>query len=164
MITNKYVFFWSEKNSTTGIYSQWYKADMEIDGIIYNSCEQYMMHQKALTFKDFEIAEEIMDETDPRTQKVWGRKIRNFNGEVWNKVCLDIVTKGNFAKFNTYPAFKRRLMETGNRTLVEASPVDAIWGVGLSENDPAILDESKWKGTNFLGIALMKVREQLTNK
>ena len=164
MKTDKYVFFWSEKNKTTGIFSQWYKADMEINGIIYNSCEQYMMHQKALTFKDFEIADEILKEEDPRTQKVWGRKIRNFNSEVWNKVCLDIVTTGNYAKFNTYPDFKRRLFETGNRTLVEASPVDPIWGVGLAENDPDILDESKWKGTNLLGISLMSVREKLTKK
>ena len=72
-ITDKHVFFWN------GIYSQWHLAKMNIDGITFNSCEQYMMFKKALLFEDIEIANLILKETNPREQKNWGRKIQNFD-------------------------------------------------------------------------------------
>ena len=73
VITHRHVFFWN------GIYSQWHKANMVIDKVKYNSCEQYMMHQKALFFNDQEIAEQIYKTTHPATQKQLGRQIKNFD-------------------------------------------------------------------------------------
>ena len=93
MKTN-YVFFWD------GIYSQWYKAPMTIDGINYNCCEQYMMHQKALIFGDTRIAELIMETESPKDQKALGRKVKNFDRVTWDSVCMGIVFKGNYAKFD----------------------------------------------------------------
>ena len=154
-ITDKYVFFWN------GIYSQWHKAQMEIDGIVYNSCEQYMMHQKALVFGDTEIADEIMKENNPREQKKFGRMIKNFDKVTWDSCCLGIVYRGNLAKFTQNTELGEQLLETGNRILVEASPLDKIWGIGMAEEDLGIEDPSNWKGLNLLGQAITLVKQHL---
>jgi ribA/ribD-fused uncharacterized protein len=157
-ITDKFVFFWS------GIYSQWHKAPMTIDKIEYNSCEQYMMHQKALLFGDDEIAELIMQEKNPREQKKYGRMIKNFDKSVWDKNCLAIVYEGNLAKFRQNFGLKKEMLETGDRIFVEASPVDNIWGIGLDENAEGVNDPSYWLGLNLLGQALTLVKAQIKNE
>ena len=154
-ITKKHVFFWN------GIYSQWHKAPMTIDGIEYNSCEQYMMHQKALLFDDEEIADLIMQEKNPKEQKKYGRQIRNFDKALWDKNCLAIVFEGNLAKFSQNPELKAEMLSTGDKIFVEASPLDHIWGIGLDENADNIDDPSYWLGLNLLGQALTLVKNQL---
>lgn len=156
-ITDKYVFFWGE------LYSQWYAADMIIDGIKYNCCEQYMMHQKALTFGDTEMAELIMKTKDPNTQKSYGKQVSGFNRNLWDRVCLKIVYKANLAKFTQHPELGKELLETGDKIIVEASPYDVIWGIGMGENDEGIEDPINWNGTNLLGWAIMIVRQELKN-
>lgn len=157
-ITDKHVFFWN------GIYSQWHKAPMTIDKIEYNSCEQYMMHQKALLFGDEDIAEQIMQETNPKEQKKFGRQIRNFDKSIWDKNCLAIVYEGNLAKFRQNADLKEEMLNTGNRIFVEASPLDTIWGIGMAEESLGIDDPSYWQGLNLLGQALTLVKNQLRNE
>jgi ribA/ribD-fused uncharacterized protein len=154
-ITNKFVFFWN------GIYSQWHKAPMTIDKIEYNSCEQYMMHQKALLFGDEEIAELIMQEKNPKEQKKYGRMIKGFDKALWDKNCLAIVYEGNLAKFRQNLGLRQEMLSTGNRFFVEASPLDNIWGIGLDENAEGIEDPSYWLGLNLLGQALTLVKNQI---
>jgi ribA/ribD-fused uncharacterized protein len=154
-ITNKYVFFWN------GIYSQWYSARMTIDGIEYNCCEQYMMHQKALTFGDTVTAEMILESSDPKEQKALGRKVVGFNKDKWDDVCIGIVFKGNLAKFSQNSHLKASLLSTDDKILVEASPYDKIWGIGLGEEHPDVEDPSKWKGLNLLGWSITMVKKEL---
>jgi len=154
-ITDKHVFFWN------GIYSQWHKAPMTIDKNEYNSCEQYMMHQKALLFGDEEIADLIMQEKNPKEQKKFGRMIKGFDKALWDKNCLAIVYEGNLAKFSQNPELRYEMLNTGNRIFVEASPLDNIWGIGLDENAEGIDDPSYWLGLNLLGQALNLVKNQL---
>ena len=154
-ITDNYVFFWN------GIYSQWHKAPMVIDKVEYNSCEQYMMHQKALLFEDIEIAELIMKESNPREQKKYGRMIKNFDKSVWEKNCLAIVYEGNLAKFTQNSDLMVSMLSTGDRIFVEASPLDNIWGIGLEENAEGIEDPSYWLGLNLLGQALNLVKNKI---
>jgi ribA/ribD-fused uncharacterized protein len=153
--TDKYVFFWN------GIYSQWHKAPMTIDKIEYNSCEQYMMHQKALLFEDNEIAKLIMKESNPREQKKYGRMIKNFDKSTWDKNCLAIVYEGNLAKFSQNEDLKEEMLSTGNRIFVEASPLDNIWGIGLAEDTAGIDNPSFWLGLNLLGQALTLVKQEI---
>ena len=153
--TDKYVFFWN------GIYSQWHKAPMTIDKIEYNSCEQYMMHQKALLFEDNEIAKLIMKESNPREQKKYGRMIKNFDKSIWDKNCLAIVYEGNLAKFSQNEDLKEEMLSTGNRIFVEASPLDNIWGIGLAEDTEGIDNPSFWLGLNLLGQALTLVKQEI---
>jgi ribA/ribD-fused uncharacterized protein len=157
-ITDKYVFFWN------GIYSQWHKAKMIIDGVEYSSCEQYMMHQKAIVFSDFYIASQILLTSDPKEQKSLGRKIQGFNKDVWDSVCLSIVYKGNLAKFSQNENLKADLLSTENRILVEASPLDKIWGIGMAEDHPDIESPEHWRGLNLLGWALNLVKQELNKK
>lgn len=153
--TNKYVFFWN------GIYSQWHKANMTIDKIEYNSCEQYMMHQKALLFGDEETAELIMLEQNPREQKKFGRMVKGFDKSTWDKNSLAIVYEGNLAKFSQNEGLKKEMLATGNRFFVEASPVDSQWGIGMDQDSPGVEDPSYWMGLNLLGQALTLVKNEL---
>jgi hypothetical protein len=154
-ITDDYVFFWG------GEYSQWFKSKFTIDGVTFATAEQYMMYRKALLFEDAEIANKILATNNPAEQKLLGRQIKKFDKTVWNEHCRDIVWQGNYAKFTQNPELFAELVSTGNREIVEASPEDRIWGIGLHEDDPNILDKSKWRGTNWLGEAIMKVRTSL---
>jgi ribA/ribD-fused uncharacterized protein len=155
MITDKFVFFWG------GTFSQWCPSTFEIGGFQYNCCEQYMMAQKALFFDDFEIYNKIMETSHPAQQKALGRKVKGFDKEKWESVCREIVYDANFAKFTQNPKMMAELIETGDREIVEASPEDKIWGIGLHENDARVHDKSQWQGTNWLGEAIMQVREKL---
>lgn len=157
-ITNKYVFFWGEYPS------QWYNANMTINGVTYNCCEQYMMHQKALMFGDTETADKIMATTDPRIQKSLGRTVKNFDKNEWDKRNLQIVYEGNYAKFTQNEDLKGELLSTGNRIFVEASPEDKIWGIGLHEVDPLVDDPMNWKGQNLLGWVITLVKQELQNQ
>ena len=155
MITENYVFFWG------GICSQWYASEFQIDGQKYNCAEQYMMYKKALLFEDEEVANAIMRTQNPKEQKALGRKVRGFNKEKWEEVCREYVYEANYAKFTQNPKLLEELMSYGNREIVEASPYDKIWGIGLHETSPDIEDKSKWQGTNWLGEAIMRTKEQI---
>lgn len=154
-ITDRFIYFWG------GIYSQWAIAPMTIDGIEYNSAEQYMMHQKALLFGDTETAEEVMKTDSPKDQKALGRLVKNFVESKWKRHCFSIVYRANLAKFTQNEDFKKFLMESGDRTFVEASPDDVIWGIGLFENAEGIEDVANWQGTNLLGFAITMVRDTI---
>lgn len=154
---NGFVLFWG------GIFSQWYPHKMTIDGVEYNCCEQYMMAEKARLFGDVDALEAIMKTNDPRKQKALGRGVKNFNPHMWDVVCRDIVFRANLAKFSDLK-LKEFLFSFGNEEIVEASPYDKIWGIGLGEDDPDALDKTKWQGTNWLGEEIMKVREALKNQ
>jgi len=155
MIIENYVFFWN------GVFSQWYPSKFIIEGVEYNCCEQYMMAQKALLFDDIESHKMIMYSESPNEQKGFGRRVKGFEKEKWEKVCRQIVFDANMAKFTQNPEMFKELMNTENLEIVEASPYDKIWGIGLHETDPRALDKSQWQGTNWLGEAIMSVREKL---
>ena len=115
-------------------------------------------------FDDESTAQKIMMESEPRKIKSLGRSVENFDDTVWTAKVRDIIYKGNLAKFSQIPYFKQTLMATGDRILAEASPSDRRYGIGLGKDDPQALDQKKWRGTNWLGLAIMKVREQLKMK
>jgi len=151
---DKFEFFWG------GPFSQWYKSDFTIDGITYNCAEQYMMAKKALLFQDIDSHTAIMAAKVPAKQKELGRAVKNFDATKWNAVCKQYVYEANFAKFSKEP-LKALLLATAEKEIVEASPYDTIWGIGLSEHNDDRFDKSKWKGTNWLGEVLMQVRDAL---
>jgi len=148
----EFVLFWGGK------FSQWHKADMVIDGVEYNCCEQYMMSEKARLFGDNDSESKIMESRNPREQKALGRKVKNFDADKWNEVSRIVVFKANFAKFSQNDDCFEELMDTGEKTIVEASPYDKIWGIGLAASDVRALDRSTWNGTNWLGVAIVEVR------
>jgi len=157
-MNEEYTFFWG------GPFSQWQPSEFKINEITYNCAEQYMMHQKAITFGDLEISQQIMETSSPYAQKKLGRLVRNFDEKKWSEVTYDIVKRGNIAKFEQNPELFDELMKTYPTTLVEASPYDPIWGIGLNKADAKVTPKSEWKGKNLLGKALTEVRTKLRDK
>lgn len=155
--TDKFVLFYG------GPFSQWYPHRMEINGTSYSCAEQYMMAMKAFHFGDSETYDKIMASNKPWEQKALGRTVKNFTVENWSAVSREYVYRANKAKFSD-PRLRRILLETGDREIVEASPTDKIWGIGLSEDDPMALDKSKWQGLNWLGECIMRVREEIVQE
>lgn len=154
-ITKTHVYFWGS------IFSNWASVRFEYkDQIFYNS-EQAFMYEKALYFKDLNIANQILQCDSPKEAKVLGRKVKKFDSIKWDLVSYDIMADINLAKFEQNPSLKEILLSTRNKTIVEASPFDKIWGIGLHWNDERILDEKNWRGQNLLGKVLMKVRNTL---
>lgn len=160
----KFVFFWRNTPSADGsvdkaCFSQWWDCKFTVDGVEYNTAEQYMMAQKAVLFGDEEIRKEIMAAGHPKQFKDLGRKISNFDQKIWDENCREIVIKGNVAKFSQNPGLREFLLNTNSRILVEASPLDKIWGIGMAEDEPKCDNPNLWKGKNFLGCCLMEVRD-----
>lgn len=153
-ITDTHIYFWD------GVFSNWYPCIIKLpqDGNVFNCSEQMFMFAKAKYFGDEKIAQEILKAKHPKEQKNLGRKIENFDESEWAKVRVGFMHESVIRKF-TIPGLRKQLMDTGDKIIVEASPYDTIWGVGLSENDDKILSEMNWKGQNLLGKVLMNVRE-----
>lgn len=159
MEKEQFVFFWS------GPFSQWDQTPFRDEkGLEFNCAEQYMMYHKAMTFEDREMASKIMSTTDPRKQKAYGREVKNYDDAIWAQRRYQIVVEGSILKYTQNEKAYRALLATGTKTIVEASPLDKIWGIGLTETNPDASDRSKWQGLNLLGKALMDVRERLTAK
>lgn len=154
-MTTKYKFFYG------GVFSQWYACSFEVDGVKYNCAEQYMMQQKAVLFGDEHCEKKIMATSSPKDQKAFGKQVKNFNKEKWDQVARDIVYKGNYFKFTQNKGLLAEMMKSKGFVLVEASPYDPIWGIGLSAKDPRAKDSKTWLGTNWLGEALNKVRDDI---
>jgi ribA/ribD-fused uncharacterized protein len=158
-----FLFFWGHQPAKDGIitkscFSQWWMASFENDGKLYLTAEHFMMARKAALFGDTEIEEQILGTKSPKDVKALGRKINNFNNDIWNEHKYEIVKEGNFFKFGQNEELREFLVGTKSKVIVEASPVDPIWGIGMSENDPDAQSPELWKGENLLGFALMEVR------
>ena len=161
-----FLFFWGHtppKDGSVGqeCFSQWYPASFDVGGERYATAEHYMMAEKARLFDDEEHREAILLADSPHTAKALGRKVRGFDKVLWKQACVDIVVKGNIAKFGQNSELSEQLLSTGDRILVEAAPRDRIWGIGLGAKNPKALDPAQWRGQNLLGFALMQVRAQL---
>ncbi len=150
--------------SENGYLSNWYLSKFTINGIVYSSMEQYMMHQKALWFKDDGMADRIMQTSDVQKIKAYGRFVSSYDENQWNGIRQIIVYRGLYAKFSQDPRLKGWLLATGKAILAECAVTDRIWGIGLSMSDPDRWMMHQWLGQNLLGYALMMVRERLVTE
>lgn len=157
------LFFWGhtehDSKVTKACLSNFYPCEFIFNGKMFHFSEQCFMFQKALLFNDFEIANQILNETDVRKIKALGRKVKNFNNELWDIHKENFMYNACYAKFSQNDRLKDFLLGTGNSEIVEASPVDNIWGIGFS-SDNAMENIDQW-GQNLLGKCLMKVRAVL---
>ena len=120
-----------------------------------------MMRYKALTFKDTETAKLVMETSNPSEHKKLGRGVQNYNDAVWTRAAQDVVYQGNYLKYSQNPRLGKILLSTGDALIAEASSNDTRWGIGLDEDSPNIVNVSLWKGDNWLGEVLMRVRNKL---
>jgi ribA/ribD-fused uncharacterized protein len=152
-----YTFFFTEASP----FSQWYRCSFVVDGQTFNCAEQFMMHGKALLFGDAEMAQKILAADHPKQHKALGRKVKSFDDVKWRANRELIVTAGSRAKFTQNDELRALLLATIGTTLVEASPYDRIWGIGLAATDPRATDPTKWRGQNLLGKILTQLRDEL---
>jgi ribA/ribD-fused uncharacterized protein len=154
-IKDGFVFFWK------GIFSQWRKTPFIESGIAYQTAEHWMMAEKARLFGDNASANAILADPSPKQAQAFGRKVRGFDQRRWDEKRFDIVVRGNELKFSQNPEARQRLSDTGSMILVEASPFDKVWGIGMGQEDPRATNPGLWEGRNLLGLALMTVRARL---
>jgi ribA/ribD-fused uncharacterized protein len=164
--TLKYIFFWGHSNKNNEhigkfVLSQWYPAPFVIDDVQYLTAEHWMMAHKALLFGDRETFQKIIRADKAGEVKELGRQVRAFDEIKWNVKKFDIVKTGNIHKFNQNKNLRDFLIATGDRIIVEASPTDTVWGIGLSQDSEMIDNPYTWRGENLLGFALMEVRDFL---
>jgi len=152
------VYFWG------GVYSQWAYSKFVENDIWFTSAEQYMMYKKALLFDDIETSIKILNIDNPRKVKKLGREIKNFDNKIWNENKIEIVTQGNILKFIQNEQLRDIMFKDSNLILVEASPYDKIWGVGLHFDDNLILNQDNWRGENLLGVCIMRAREFISKE
>ncbi len=164
----KLLLFWGHQPSRDGsvgpeCFSQWFAARFELDGVRFPSAEHYMMWEKARLFDDKPAAAQILAASNPAVAKKLGRSVRHFDVGVWAAQRFDIVVRASVAKFTQNAAFRAYLLSTNDRVLVEASPFDRIWGIGLAATDQRAQNPLLWNGLNLLGFALMHARAQLAS-
>jgi ribA/ribD-fused uncharacterized protein len=163
-----YFLFYGHKASddgtvTASCLSQWFPAEFELEGAKYPTAEHFMMAEKARLFRDTEMLEKILECQKPKEAKAFGRKVQNFDEEVWKSHSSQIVVKANLAKFSAHPDFAQFLIATSPKVLVEASMWDRVWGIGMTAKAKGADAPRMWKGKNLLGFALMEVRDILTS-
>ncbi|MEU7958837.1 NADAR family protein [Micromonospora humida] len=162
----RYLCFWGHRPQPDGsvghgCLSQWWPASFTVDGRRFATAEHWMMWRKALLFDDAGAGERVLAAGHPQQAKAVGRQVRGFDQAVWEAERYTVVLAGSLAKFGQHADLRAYLLGTGDRVLVEASPVDRVWGVGLAPDDPRAGDPARWRGLNLLGFALMEAREIL---
>ncbi|WP_033313093.1 NADAR family protein [Streptomyces iakyrus] len=162
----RYLHFWGHRPRPDGrigasCLSQWWPAPFAVDGVVYATAEHWMMAEKARLFEDASAERAALTAGHPAEAKKAGRLVRGFDEATWARERFRIVVGGSVHKFGAHPDLLAYLLGTGDRVLVEASPVDRVWGIGLAASDEAAMDPERWRGPNLLGFALMEARERL---
>ncbi len=144
-----------------GVFSQWHRTPFRLDELDFVTAEQWMMYAKAMLFGDADVARQIAANDDPAVQQRLGQTVQGFDQTLWDHWKIDIVYRGNRAKFAQNDGALRQLRNTGGTLLVEANPRDWIWGNGRQIDDPLGHAPDNWRGTNLLGLVLTKIRDEL---
>jgi ribA/ribD-fused uncharacterized protein len=165
----RYLHFWGHRPGRggsvgPGCLSQWWPAPFTVDGRVFDTAEHWMMWRKATLFDDDETAGRVLTAGHPQRAKALGRQVRGFDEATWAAHRYDVVVAGSVAKFAAHDDLRAFLLGTGERVLVEASPVDRVWGIGLAADDPAAGSPARWRGGNLLGFALMDARAALLDR
>jgi ribA/ribD-fused uncharacterized protein len=163
---NEFLFFWGHTPSKNGkvsksCFSQWWEGAFVVEEKEYKTAEHWMMAKKAELFKDDETLQKVLNSKTPVDAKKAGREVKGYIEEIWMKNRFQIVKEGNLHKFSQNQELKMFLLNTENKVLVEASPYDPIWGIGMAVSHTEINKPEKWLGLNLLGFALMEVRDEL---
>ena len=162
------IFFW-RPHEEYGFLGQWYPSPFTTQSplspsetVTFPNCETYMMFHKAILFDDAEVAQEILEAgEDPKMVKALGRKVKGFDATIWDERKFGIVVDGNREKFGQNGDLRELLVKTEGRELIEASPLDRIWGIGFGKTNAMKMQNKRRWGKNLLGKALMQVRDEL---
>jgi ribA/ribD-fused uncharacterized protein len=161
-----FLFFWGHTQKHAGVVdasclSQWFPRGFEEGGDRYATAEHFMMAEKARLFGDRAALAAILAAATPAEAKALGRTVRGYDDAAWERARSESVVRGNVAKFGQNEDLGAFLRGTAERILVEASPRDRVWGIGMGASNPDARDPTRWRGRNLLGFALVEARERL---
>jgi len=162
----EYLHFWGHRpepdgSPGKGSLSQWFEAPFVVDGVRYRTAEHWMMAEKARLFGDADAEIAAIEAANPALAKAAGRTVRDFDDAVWERERFEIVVRGNTHKFAAHSEMREYLVRTRSRVLVEASPRDRVWGIGMGAKNENAENPAAWRGLNLLGFALMEARDRL---
>lgn len=162
----RFLHFWGHTPRRDGsigssCLSQWWESPFTVDGVRYATAEHWMMAGKARLFADGDAERGALEAANPALAKKAGRLVRGFDEALWERERYRIVVEGSMHKFAHHAGLRDFLLATGDRVLVEASPTDRTWGIGLAADDERAQQPEQWRGLNLLGFALMDARERL---
>ena len=162
METNDEIYFYGHTNGTYACFSNFYPSNFTENNIIFNCSEQYFMYQKCLLFdKDNnDLIGKILSSTNPTMIKALGRKINNFDENIWKNNRENIMYNAIMLKFSQNNYIKQILLNSQPKILYEASKNDKIWGIGFYSKNA--LENKNNFGLNLLGKCLMKARNDLS--
>ena len=146
---------------TRACLSNWWEQSFELDGMEWPTVEHYMMYAKAKLFGDEERMAQVRNAKTPKAAKALGRKVTPYGDVAWGSRRYGAVMRACEAKFSQNAELRDFLKATEGKVLVEASPWDRVWGIGLRDTSPEASDPRQWKGANLLGFVLMDVRDAL---
>ena len=135
-------------------------APIKINDKEYNCTEQMFLSEKCYAYGHQRSGDLIRTMTDPAMMVQEAKVCQGYNDN-WDKDMYDIMLTAQLAKYTQNQIHRDFLIATGDRRLVEGSPYDSVWGVGVAFTDPKIDDMKNWKGDNLLGEALMATRRLL---
>ena len=156
-----------EKNDNMLFYrsdaylSNFYSAPMTIENVEYQSVEQFFTAEKTRTFGANITVNKIMDSNSPSEMKFFGKNTKGFSQSIWDAKASTVLLAGLRSKFHQNTNLQRKLLDTQQKHLAEASKNDKVWGIGMAITDPNAFDREKWQGKNQLGNLLMKVRDEI---
>jgi ribA/ribD-fused uncharacterized protein len=154
------IFFYSQNNDKFGYLSNFYPCSFRDEhGTQFANTEQYYAYWKCKCFEPDNTAllNSIANEIRPMVVKKVAHAILNFDKDVWDRVCVTIMYNALALKFTQNPDLLEKLVKTGTKQLYEASPIDAIWGIGMSCIQGVKTPSSQY-GRNYLGKTLMELR------
>jgi ribA/ribD-fused uncharacterized protein len=161
MSSTTFIYFWKHDEIPYGVFCNWSPHSIQIDEITFATAEHALMFGKAILFKDEEASKKLITSKDPKEAKSIGRTVKDFDEQIWDQHKFTIMCKVLLAKVNQHKIIKDLLLTTQDATIVEASPLDDIWGIGLGAKKAALVGPSKWKGQNLLGKAWEYVRNEI---
>ena len=153
------IFFFGSDNFLSNWFPTNFKLTFNNIDYEFENVEQAMMASKAMLFQDLDSFKKILNTPNPKSVKALGRKVKNFQPELWDKYKKYIVKQAVLNKFRYNLNIKNELLNTNNKYLAEDSPYDKIWGIGTKSIKHK--ENRTWPGKNLLGEILMEVREEL---
>ncbi|CAI4225115.1 unnamed protein product [Auanema sp. JU1783] len=152
-------------------FSNFHPAKFEARGIdlrwqIFNCVEQFYEYNKAVTYHCYKESEDMMLEKDPKVIKSMGAYLKDHDGRwdiEWQFLKQAVMNRALEAKFSQNEHLLYLLFLTKDTRLVECSPTDAVWGIGISIDDIQAGNPNQWKGQNLLGNIMGTVRDRLWN-
>ncbi len=182
--SNTIIVFNRPDDNEYGYMANDWPVDINWKGVKYFTVDQALAAEKARYFGRPADVTEVMKTRSATTMRSISRKmgeapepqipgqpapaetdgekaVRAKKNTEWENVRYQILVSILTAKFRQHEMLGKLLGETGDAILARADHRDIEDGIGLAITDPRNAIQSKWRGKNLLGKALMEVRELL---